>query len=168
MKILVTGSAGSGKTTVSEALKQRGYLAYDADEGFGHWIHKKSAEKQSSRPAANRADYYWVWATEKIDSLLEKTGPATIFFCGLATNQARVYKDFDKIAVLNCDLVTIKHRLKCRDNNPLGKRPGDLDWVIETHNSLRSQLPLAKVIEVDASQLLNKVVDEIIKIADEH
>ena len=163
MNILITGNAGSGKTSISEGLKQRGYEVYDADEGFGHWVHKNSGDIRTSRPAANRQDYYWVWGIDKIERLLKETKDKSVFFCGLATNQTQLYKDFDKILVLNCDLETIKHRLRNRQNNPFGKRPGDFDWVRKTHSSLQTELQKTDAIGVDATMPIDDVVNQILE-----
>jgi dephospho-CoA kinase len=168
MNVLITGNAGSGKTSVCEALQQRGYTVYDADEGFGHWIHKNSGQTCTSRPASNRKDYYWVWSIDKIGRLLRETEDNTVFFCGLATNQAQLYKNFHKIVMLNCDLETIKHRLRNRRNNPFGKRLGDLDWVRQTHNSLQPELRKADAIDVDSTLPLDKVVDKILEEVEVH
>jgi gluconate kinase len=162
MKILITGNAGSGKSSVAEELKRRGNCSFDADEGFGHWIHKISGEVRTSRPAENRGDYYWLWSIDKVEQQLNKAESGVLFFCGIATNQAEVYESFDKIIWLNCDFEVIKIRLKDRQNNPFGKRPGDLDLIRSTHDTLRSKLPTEKLIEVDANQPLDKVVDEIL------
>lgn len=167
MKILITGNPGSGKTSVSEVLEQRGYVVHDADEGFGQWIHKISGKKRYSRPTVNREDYYWVWRVQKIKRLLKDTKGNLVFFCGIASNQAELYKDFDKIVMLNCDLEIVKQRLGDRRNNPFGKRTPDFDWARENQDYIQLQLPKAKVIEIDANQSLDKVVDEVIKIADE-
>jgi dephospho-CoA kinase len=168
MNILITGNAGSGKSSVATELKHRDYDALDADEGFGHWIHKNSGEICSSRPSANRGDYYWVWSTDKIKQFLKTTKSDTVFFCGLASNQAEVYKDFDKIVMLNCDFKVIKQRLSNRQNNPFGKRPDDLDWVRKTQGSILNKLPRAKVIEIDAAQPLQKVVNDILSYTHEN
>ena len=163
MKYLITGNSGSGKSSVSEELRQRGYEVYDADEGFGHWVHKESGDICTSRPAANRQDYYWVWDIDKIERLLKDAGGKNMFFCGLATNQDRLYKDFDKILVLDCDLETIKSRLKNRQNNPFGKRPDDLDWVRDTHKRLQPELQEVGAINVDATLPLDDVVGQILE-----
>lgn len=167
MNILISGNPGSGKTRVYEALKQKGYMVYDADEGFGQWIHKISGKKRYSRPTVNREDYYWVWRIQKIRRLLKDTEGNLLFFCGIASNQSGLYKDFDKVVMLNCDLEIIKQRLRGRRNNPFGKRTPDLDWVRENQDYIQLQLPKAKVIEIDANQSLDKVVDEILGHVDE-
>jgi gluconate kinase len=164
MKVLITGNAGSGKTSVAAELSRRGYAAHDADEGFGHWTHKVSGKVRYSRPAENRGDYYWLWSIDKVEQLLKEVGAGSLFFCGLASNQTEVYESFDKIVWLNCDFDVIKVRLKDRQNNPFGKRPGDLELIRKTQDTLRSKLPREKLIEVDASQPLEKVVDEILGI----
>ena len=166
MKYLITGNAGAGKTSVCEALNQRGYTVYDADEGFGHWIHKNTGKIRHSRPATNRHDYYWVWSPDKIERLLSESEDKTVFFCGLATNQEQLYKDFDKIIVLDCDLETLKYRLNNRQNNPFGKKPGDLDWVRNTYKSLQFQLRKANAINIDSALPLDKVVDKILDIVE--
>jgi len=45
MKILVTGIAGTGKTSLIRALGEQGYLVIDLDDsGLCDWIHKETGE----------------------------------------------------------------------------------------------------------------------------
>ncbi|MBI4034549.1 AAA family ATPase [Candidatus Saccharibacteria bacterium] len=167
MNILITGAPGSGKTAVSEVLGQKGYIVHDADDGFGQWVHKSTGKVHYSRPAANRGGYYWVWRINKVKNLLKEANENIVFFCGIASNQAELFEDFDKIVILNCDFKTIKHRLKNRQNNTFGKRTEDFDWIRRNHDSHMSQLQRGGAIGIDADQPLDKVVDEVIKIAHE-
>ncbi len=43
--IYITGIGGSGKSSVKEELKKRGYEAHDVDEGFANFFNIKTNEK---------------------------------------------------------------------------------------------------------------------------
>ena len=70
--IYITGVSGSGKSTVAQELKKRGYEAYDAEEGFSYWfdrkthkIYKKLSKYNSHTPEFHQK-YEWLMLRSKV------------------------------------------------------------------------------------------------------
>lgn len=166
MNILITGDAGSGKSTVKEALIDKGYLVIDADQGYGHWQHIHNGGSFKSRPSGQQKDYSWRWKTNKLEKLLS-SNESGLIFCGISDNQQEFYKYFDKIILLKTDIDTNVNRLRNRTNNPFGKRPGDIELVKMNHDVFQESMEQQGAIVIDANQPLDIVLTEVIKNLDE-
>jgi hypothetical protein len=114
---LIEGVSGTGKSSVRQELRRRGYVAIDGDrelayqgdpttgektEGFGHEQHIWDGEK-GRRLAANQDD--------------EAT-----FFCGGSRNFKQFIDLFDEIFILDVDAETLNERLDSRPDDDWGKR----------------------------------------------
>lgn len=162
MNILITGDAGSGKTTIAELLAQRGYHAIDIDEGYAHWQHRTKGGSYPSRPASNRQDFEWNWIGDKLNPILEASGDDIAFFCGISSNQADFYSKFEKIILLKTSVETVKKRLKTRTNNPFGKRPGDMELVLKNHSWFQIDMEKRGAVIVDANRPIEEVLSQIL------
>ena len=68
-RILLTGMSGTGKSTVIDALRARGYKAVDADgDAFSHWVAVRGDAQVPGSPVEPDRD--WVWREEGIQALL--------------------------------------------------------------------------------------------------
>jgi GTPase SAR1 family protein len=151
MRVLLTGMSGTGKSTLVEELRRRGYAAYDADDdGF-------------SEP---RSDGRWGWRADAVASLLAQVPDGELlFFAGCSEEQIEL--PFDYRVVLTVPEDEIVTRLGARPSNAYGRKPGELRQVladlVHVEPLLRRSADLvlsttAPVAEV-ADRLLANVVD---------
>lgn len=164
-KYLITGVAGTGKTTIVDELAKRGYTAYSTDEipeatqledlRTGEFIQKSGQPIDFSR-------YGWNWQEEGLKKLLASADDVFIgasvsnlhTFCGL----------FDKIFVLTLQEDILRQRLATRSkDDDYGKHPDDLARVLEVMETEKARLiEHDDAIILDASQPLESVIDEIL------
>lgn len=170
MKYLITGVAGTGKSTASRELRRRGYAAYDTEEGFSYHIHKVTGER-AVYPANPTPEWYEqherVFDEKILENLFKKHTDEPLFIASITANQAKYYPQFDKLFLLTAPDEIIIHRLGTRTNNYFGRNPLELQRVIGRHQQFDDELKACGAIEIDATQPIGKMVDEIIGHIDE-
>ena len=106
MRVLLTGMSGTGKSTLVQELRRRGYAAYDADDdGF-------------SEP---RVDGRWGWRRELVADLLARHTTGLLFFAGCSDEQAHL--PFDYRVLLTAPEAVLVGRLRTRTNNASAAGP---------------------------------------------
>jgi hypothetical protein len=162
-KYLITGDAGSGKSTVVQALARRGYPSYNTDD----MPDVTRLEDHNGRPVewpegpVDWSKYAWNWQEAGLQKLL--VGAETVFVAAIVSNQARFYHLFEAILVLIVDPGTLRHRLLSRTENDYGKHPDELAGILGYHAELERELLSAPgAAAIDATKPLDVVVDEII------
>ncbi|GAC1392135.1 MAG: hypothetical protein NVSMB46_07090 [Candidatus Saccharimonadales bacterium] len=169
----ITGIAGSGKSTVTNELKSRGYEAYDTDDdGFSRWlnsqtgyIHPKSSVKKEDRTEEFLKNHIWVVPRASLEKLSKLALDKTIFLCGVASNEDEIRDLFKLIFELTIDDKTLIHRLTTRTTNDWGKQPHELEKTLESQHGAAGLYRKHNPILIDATQSIKLVVDNIIEIA---
>ncbi len=156
---MVEGISGSGKSSVSEELRKRGYNAIDSDEGYAFF-----ADPKTNVPTHKHHYMHWIWDTKKMNKLLDDQSTELLFVCGGSNNREEFIHKFKQIFNLVIDEKTLRHRLKTRTNNSFGKKEHELNKVLEIH---RANDKPYEMIDIDATQTIDKVVDDILKVVDE-
>jgi hypothetical protein len=141
---LVEGLSGAGKSSVYEELIGRGYKAISTDRAW----------KSRAGP---------MWDQQRAVSELVSPEPEVLFVCGSSRNRDRFLPYFTKIFNLRIDDDTMRRRLLERTNNDFGKQPEEVELMLRLN---RSDEKPAGAIDVDASQPLHDVVDELLRLAD--
>jgi gluconate kinase len=142
---LVEGLSGAGKSSVYEELIRRGYKAISTDRAW-----KYNADDNS------------MWDLQKAVRELESAEPEVLFVCGSSRNRDRFLPYFTKTFNLRIDDDTMRRRLQERTNNEFGKQPEELELTLTLN---RSDETPAGAIDVDATQPLDQVVDELLRLA---
>jgi thymidylate kinase len=152
---LVEGLSGAGKSSVYEELIRRGYKAVSTDRAW-----KVHADPDTSLPGR---PIHSMWDQQKAVSELESPEPEVMFVCGSSRNRDRFLPYFTKIFNLRIDDETMRRRLRERTNNDFGKQPEELELMLRLN---RSDEKPAGAKDVDATQPLDQVVDELLRLAD--
>jgi hypothetical protein len=151
----VEGLSGAGKSSVYEELIRRGYKAVSTDRAW-----KYHADPDTGLP--DGPIHHSMWDQQKAVSELESPEPEVLFVCGSSSNRDRFLPYFTKIFNLRIDDDTMRHRLQERTNNEFGKQPEEVELMLSLN---RSDEKPAGAIDVDATQPLNHVVDELLRLA---
>ncbi len=167
-KYYITGNAGTGKSSVISELKNRGYSAYDIDElpEIHGYLDRQTNIIFDALPHMNIrgeeafARYASILKSKELVHLLETE--ENIFLGGSVTNQAQFYPLFDEIFGLLLNKATLEHRLATRTNNPTGNDLAGRAYLVGINDRVQANLQKAGATIVDATQPLEKVVNEIL------
>ena len=168
---LITGTAGTGKSEVCQALKMRGYEAYDTDEdGLARWqhnktghIHPKSSVKAEQRTATFITEHSWNVPRVYFEDLINSSGDKPIFICGSLGNENKVRDLFKLVFALYVDEATLKQRLATRTSSDWGKQPHELEQTLRHHQAIYDRHKNLGDLIIDTSKSLNEVIDEILQ-----
>ncbi len=157
----IDGVSGSGKTTVCEELKRRGYQTVDADEELAYFGNPETGEPDEK---TERKDFVknWIWDKEKTLLELNKKSDKPTFFCGGTMNLEHFAEYFKKTFILHIDDETLKYRLANRINNDFGKHPDELAMQLEWNTKALKNAEQKGAIIIDATKSVEEVVDEIL------
>ena len=157
----MAGLSGAGKSSVYEELIRRGYKAISTDRAWAY-----HADPDTGLPGGPIHHDNFVWDQQKAVSELESPEPELLFVCGSSRNRDRFLPYFTKIFNLRIDDDTMRRRLQDRtaDDWEVGPDGGtdEIELVLELN---RSDEKPAGAIDVDATQPLNQVVDELLRLA---
>ena len=168
--ILITGTAGVGKTSLSNKLNDLGYKSYDLDDipGLFSMIHR-----ETKLPIYNHNNFdlekvknmTWICDIEKLKSLINEETNNLAFYCGGGSNVYEFMELFDKVILLTINLETNKHRLSTRTNNDFAKIPEVQEYVLNKKENWENEMAKRGSIIVDAHKDLDFIVKEVIEIA---
>jgi dephospho-CoA kinase len=149
-KILVTGMSGTGKSAALQVLGQRGHEVTDTDtDDWSEWV---------TLPDGS-AD--WIWREDAIARLLDGHQGGHLFVSGCKTNQGRLYRQFDHIALLSAPAEIMLARIAARSDNPYGKTAVERALILEHLAGVQPRLRATATIEIDASAPLADVVRQL-------
>jgi hypothetical protein len=155
---LVEGLSGTGKSSVFEELIRRGYTAIRTDRAWKYFIDPVTGLPDGPAHYDNHR-----WDEEKAISELESPEPVVLFVCGSSRNRDDFLPYFTRVFNLRIDDDTMRARLRDRTDNTWGKQPWELELMLKLNRS--GERP-AGAIDIDATQPLNKVVDELLRFTD--
>ena len=154
---LVEGLSGAGKSSVYEELIRRGYKAISTDRAWAY-----HADPDTGLPGGPIHHDTWMWDQQKAVSELESPEPEVLFVCGSSRNRDHFLPYFTKIFNLRIDDDTMRRRLQERTADDWELGPEAIELMLELN---RSDEKPAGAIDVDATQTLNQVVDELLRLA---
>ena len=162
---LITGVAGTGKSTLAKELRRRGYAAYDTEEGFSYYVDKRTGER-CAYPKEPSPEWYEnherVFDEQVLMNLLKKHADEPLFIASITANQSKYYPKFDKIFLLTAPDDLITHRLGTRTNNYFGRHPLDLQRVIGRHQQFDDELKAIGAKVIDSTVPIEQVADKIL------
>jgi len=166
--ILITGVAGTGKSTVSDELNALGHKAFNIEEidGLFDMVDKRTGEPFedfdfNDLELVKRLD--WLCDKEKLQRLMSENPDGVNYYCGTASNTDDLLPLFNKVFLLTVDDVILHERLRTRISNDFGRTPEIQQWVSSWRKPYENHLVEEGAILIDASRLLSEVVRDIIE-----
>ncbi|MFA6601454.1 MAG: hypothetical protein WCT02_01145 [Candidatus Paceibacterota bacterium] len=171
MKVLITGIAGSGKTTIISELKKSGYSAIDLDgSGVCTWINKKSGKEAVYKEGAGREwieEHRWQVVTPRLIDLLKTYSDNEHVFIGgkIARIQVKeIYEIFDIVYLLKPDDSVIDNRLSSRTSNisNFAKKESERLAIIKNRHEFEKACLEAGAILVNNNGTIKDVISQVI------
>ncbi len=146
----MTGLSGTGKSTALVELEKRGFEVVDTDDGgWSEWSVSEDG---------------YVWDEQRMRDLLGREQGSTLYLSGTVSNQGRFYPRFDAIVLLSAPADVLLRRIATRTTNDYGKSSEDRDLILRHLAEVEPLLRATCTHEVDATQPIDAVVDELIAI----
>lgn len=122
--VLITGTAGAGKSAVAAALARRGVASLDDDEDpfLARFVDSAGAvvAEEAEPDAAWLSRHRWEWDPGRLDELIRAATPETLYLCGGADNQLELADRFGRVILLEIDEATMLARLDARQPGEWG------------------------------------------------
>jgi hypothetical protein len=165
--VLITGSAGAGKSAVAAVLAGRGLACIDDDEDpFLARVVDSSGAVAAEEPAepdlAWLARHSWEWDPARLDELISAAAPATLYLCGGADNELELADRFTRVFLLEIDEPTMLARLDMRQGNEWGRAGDSREYIRRLLPGYQDRLRAFGAIPVDARQPIDQVVAAIL------
>lgn len=167
-KILITGMAGSGKTTIINELLKRDYTAFDLDAiGVCSWVNKNTGKDAAYSHNADSEwfeEHSWRCDLNKLKGFLASFN--TVFVGGkIATSQiTEIGELFDKIFLLSPNDSVLRKRLSTRDTNDFAKSKNHQEEIIKARKKFEEAIMNAGGYKISNHNSVDEAVEKIIKI----
>jgi gluconate kinase len=154
---LIEGVSCTGKTSVCDELRRRGYHAIHGDRDLAYWGDPKTGE-----PLDSSAYEHWIWDVDKVGAFVADQSHAASFFCGGSRNVDRFIDLFDRVFVLEVDLDTLDRRLALRPEDEWGGPASAGESNARLRHATREDIPEGAIM-IDATASIARVVDAILE-----
>ncbi len=152
---LIEGVSTSGKTSVCDELRRRGYHAVHGDRELAY-----RGDPATGAPVESGGHENHLWDVGKVRALIADQRAEETFFCGGSRNYPAFIDLFDAVFVLTIDRRTLLRRLDERPADEFGAGPDERALVENLHLSGEDTL---EGIAIDANAPLARVVDAIVR-----
>ena len=158
-RVLLTGMAGTGKSTALAELGRRGYRVVDTNHPGWREYRKYVAPVDD----LHRGEFLWV--EERMTQLLDADDRRSLFVAGGARNQSKFYERFDAVVLLTAPADVMLDRVARRTTNDYGKTALERAEMLADLAEVEPLLREACTHELDATRPLADIVADLIAIA---
>lgn len=170
MKVLLTGIAGTGKSTIVSMLNEKGVVSLDLHDipDLFFWQNKKTKEKVEYTPVVSRDWFDTVdrlCDISKLKEILSEYNDIVVAGTISSDDQESFLKVFDRVILLRANPETLLHRMQTRTNKSgYGKTQAEQEDNIEWQKEFDPQILSYGAIPVSTEGELSDVVDNIVKL----
>jgi RNase adaptor protein for sRNA GlmZ degradation len=151
-RIFITGMSGTGKSSVIEVLKNRGFVAIDTD--YDDWC------EQTLMPNSGEVD--WILRRERLEKLLKEPLISPLFVAGCRSNQRDFYHFFDYKVLFSAPLDVMLDRVTSRISNPYGHSEEERAEITNNFQQIQPLLKKSADIEIDTAVMSVKQIADFL------
>lgn len=139
---LVTGAAGSGKSTLERLFADKGYKTADIDKGFAQWRNKETGKIEEYRRDPDwLKTVIWSLKVDKLKEMLDSAKDEPVIVFGSANDLHEHLDLFDKTFLLEYpDEESIKDRLMQRRGDHFGKTEHEVKAVLDYYKEYQERM----------------------------
>ncbi|MDP2778130.1 MAG: hypothetical protein Q8O48_10855, partial [Anaerolineales bacterium] len=137
---LIEGVSGTGKSSVWQELRRRGYAAINGDRELAYQGDPTTGEKTEGF-----SHEHHIWDVEEVRRLAANQDDEVTFFCGGSRNFNQFIDLFDEIFILDVDAETLNERLDNRTDNDTGKSKSERELILRLH-ATKEDLPSSGIV----------------------
>lgn len=166
--ILITGLPGTGKSTICDELKSRGYVAFDGDtdrlahwyDTYGHLVLAHQKKLSAKFLKSHKRDIKRKTLIRLANHAHAERKP--VFVCGDPENERDLEDLFEARFALVLNEHSREHRLRTRTNNTWGKRPIERRYDLFFKRTMPKTYKEFQYTILDASLPTTQLVEEIL------
>lgn len=167
--ILITGVAGTGKSSVCSKLNKLGYKAFGIEDmpGMFTMIDSRTGKKYkhySNEKIEMVKNAEWVCDKKKLENHILNNLNNTLFYCGTASNIEDLLPLFDKVFLLTTTEEVLRKRLSKRKHGEFGSAGEVQNYVFSWKTWWEDLLIEKGAIKVNSDRKLDEIAMDIIKI----
>jgi dephospho-CoA kinase len=168
--VLITGVAGSGKSTVCKRLEELGYRALDIElvEGMYQMVDAipGKAVNYENTNLTHVQGHRWICNKERLEQLLRDNSNADIVFCcGSASNLGEILPIFDQIFLLEVSDETLTKRLSERGGGEFGRTPEIREQLLHWKAGYEERVRRWGATSIDTERGVDATVRQVLKLA---
>jgi len=158
-KVLLTGMAGTGKSSALAELRERGFRVVDTDDpGWREY-------RKYPQPIDELHRGEFIWVEERMNALLDSDDGRSLFVAGGVRNQSKFYDRFDAVVLLTAPLDVMLDRVARRTGNDYGKTELDRAEIVADVAEIEPLVRASCTHEIDANRPLAEIVADLVAIA---
>lgn len=164
---LITGVAGTGKSSLERRFKEDGHQTIDIDDGYARW--QDVVTQEAVAPPVNEvAEWYethdWMTNTPKLLAKIKDSAstPTPLFVFGNTGNLYTLHPYFKKTFALEYrNEALIRQRIYSRTDNDYGKNPIEFANLLSYYKPMQEKFRSVGAIAIDCSLPIDHIVDFI-------
>jgi len=163
-RVLLTGMSATGKSTITAAIRAKGYKAVDLDnDAWSHWV-EVAGDAEPGTPVEVGRD--WVWRDNRVRELLMVEDADIVVVSGCSPSQGQFYPMLDAVVLLSAPEEVVLKRLASRVGNNYGKGLGEAERVLQLIREVEPILRAGATHEVDTRGPVHEVLEAVLRILD--
>lgn len=162
-RYLITGVAGSGKSTLERNFREKGYATYDVDDGLAEWRHAETDEPLPYTPEVEAWHEVaeWVVDIDKLNARFDAHPDEDVLIFGSFARTRTMIGKFATIFLLEYPNEEVARERIAGRSGGYGKNKHELDRIISYIKPYQEKMKAAGAVAIDCTMPLDDIVGTI-------